>query len=505
VSRIKFRITIEHLWGLIALMGIFIFVNTHPIRPYDFWWHITIGREILTTRSIPTVDVYSYTETGQPYPSYQMFWLMETLLYVIYKVGGPALVVLLQSLMITAAYIVIFWICKLASNSWRIAAIGVLFAAALGINDWNVRPQGITFLIASLILLVIYKYKKNSLWGWLVIFPVCMLVWVNSHGTFLIGLVLLSLWWGQELWQAIIQRNREHRIVKNRIFIPGIVLGVTALACLVNPRGFGIINYLKSLTSNSVVQNLVTEWAPPTFGTWWGAIFLSGLMASAVLLALSPKRPDFFQITTFFVFGLLGLKTSRGIVWFGLVMAPIVAAHLSAIADTFQKVDKRPMNREGSRILNILFTIVIIAMGVISLPWFKSLLPLPRSKAGLISSETPVQATQALLEKNLPGRVFNAMSFGSYLIWAAYPQYQVFVDSRIELFSEKVWLDYLDISNADGDWEAKLKDYGVNTLMLSPVEQPALVQAVELSNGWLSIYQDPSSNIFIRYSGSQKP
>ena len=83
MSRIKFHFTIEHLWGLIVLMGIFIFVNTHPIRPHDFWWHITIGREIVTTGSIPTSDVYSYTQTGQPYPSYQMFWLMETLLYVI--------------------------------------------------------------------------------------------------------------------------------------------------------------------------------------------------------------------------------------------------------------------------------------------------------------------------------------------------------------------------------------------------------------------------------------
>jgi hypothetical protein len=137
VSRIKFRFGIEHLWGLVALMGIFIFVNTHPIRPYDFWWHIAAGREIVTNGTIPTVDVYSYTEAGQPYPSYQMYWLMEIALYSIYKLGGPALVVFIQSLMVTCAYLVIFWICKLTSKSWRLAALGVLFAAALGINDWN--------------------------------------------------------------------------------------------------------------------------------------------------------------------------------------------------------------------------------------------------------------------------------------------------------------------------------------------------------------------------------
>jgi hypothetical protein len=97
------------------------------------------------------------------------------------------------------------------------------------------------------------------------------------------------------------------------------------------------------------------------------------------------------------------------------------------------------------------------------------------------------------------------MSFGSYLIWAAYPQYQVFVDSRIDFFTEKVWIDYLNISNAVGDWESQLRDYGVNTLMLSPSEQPSLIQAVEESRDWQMIYEDAIAGIFVRISASQQP
>jgi hypothetical protein len=504
VSRIKFHFSIEHLWGLVIIMGIFIFVNTHPIRPYDFWWHMAIGKEIVTNGTIPTVDVYSYTEKGQPYLSYQMFWLMEVILYSVYKLGGPELVVFLQSLMITCAYLVIFWICKLTSKSWRIAALGVLFAAALGLNDWNVRPQGITFLLASLFLLAIYEYRNKSHWGWLVIFPACMLVWVNSHGTFVIGLALIGIWWGQEIWTAIRQRIAHKQIIEvKQIVVPGIIFGITTLICILNPRGLGIINYVKTLTSNSVVQNLVTEWAAPSFGTWMGILFFCGLISSALLMIVSPKQPDFFQITTFLVFGILGLKTSRGSVWFGLVMAPIVAEHVAVIVKRYQKTERKTSKQEGSRILNILFLIVVILMGVISVPWLKSYLPLPLAKAGLLSTETPVEATEFLLKDNPPGRVFNSMSFGSYLIWAAYPQYPVFVDSRIELFPENVWLDYLRISNAQGDWEALLTEYGVNTLMLSPVEQPALVKAAETSHEWKKIYQDVESYIFVRVSGDQ--
>jgi hypothetical protein len=499
VRPIKFHLRIEHLWGLTALMGIFIFVNTHPIRPHDFWWHITIGREIVTTGKIPTVDVFSYTEAGRPYPSYQIYWLMEIMLYEMYKLGGPALVIFIHSLMITAAYSIIFWICKGISNSWRMAAFGVIFAAALGLNDWNVRPQGITFLIASFFLLAIYHYNKSLRWHWLIIFPLGILVWVNSHGTFIIGLVVVGIWWGQILWEAIKKRIiLKQSFYQKSMIIPSFFLGMTVLVCLFNPRGVGIIDYVKTLTSNSVVQNLVTEWAPPTLNTLMGAIFLFGLMGSAVILALSPERPNFYQIITFLFFGVLGLKTSRGIVWFGIVMAPIMAEHLSAIFSQLRKTERRPATRAGSRIVNVLFVLLITTMGVVSLPWLKGILPLPAAKAGLISAETPVQAIDFLLEQKPPGHIFNAMSFGSYLIWAAYPQYQVFVDSRIELYSEKVWIDYLNISNANGNWEVRLEEYEVNTLMLSPVEQSSLVEAVQTSVRWKMLYQDDSAIIFER-------
>ena len=148
--------------------------------------------------------------------------------------------------------------------------------------------------------------------------------------------------------------------------------------------------------------------------------------------------------------------------------------------------------------LNTVFVIVILLLGLVSLPWFKSALPLPEMKAGLISAETPLEATQVLLDERPPGQLFHAMSFGSYLIWAAQPDYPVFVDSRIELFSTEVWLDYLAISNAQGDWEQKLIDYGVNSLMLSPTEQQGLVLAARESNQWRVIYQDATAVIFTR-------
>lgn len=495
----RFQLSIEHLWGLIVLVGIFVFINTHPIRPHDFWWHITIGREILETGKIPLTDIYSYTAYGQPYPSYQMFWLMELFLYTIYKFGGPALVILVHSVLISCAYVVIFLLCKQISKSWRVAAFGVFFAAAFGLNDWNVRPQGITFLIASLYLMAIYKYKQKLNRLWLFIFPLGMLVWVNSHGTFLIGLVLLGIWLAQEIWEAVLARYRGEAEPKiSSTYVPASLLGITTLACLANPRGLGIISYIKTLTSNSVIQNLVTEWAPPSFNSLLGMIFFIGLLLSLIILVLSARQLSLYQILTLLVFGVLGVKTSRGSVWFGIAMAPILAQQLPTLLERIRKPKQDISRSQGSPLINTIFLLLIICMGVFSLPWFKDYWPLPQAKAGLISAETPVQATNVLLDKRLPGHVFHAMSFGSYLIWAAYPEYQVFVDPRIELYPENVWMDYLKISNASEDWEAILNSYGVNTLMLSPVEQANLIQSARETGAWIEQYQDSAAVLFTR-------
>ncbi len=66
-------IPVAYLWPLTVLLGVFAFLNTHPIRPHDFWWHMAVGREILTTGRIPTVDAFSFTAAGAPYPSYAAF------------------------------------------------------------------------------------------------------------------------------------------------------------------------------------------------------------------------------------------------------------------------------------------------------------------------------------------------------------------------------------------------------------------------------------------------
>ncbi len=491
-------INLEKLWVLVVIAGVFIFVNTQPIRPHDFWWHLSLGREISTTGNIPGIDVYSFIMQGTPYPSYNMFWLVDLTLFSIYNLGGAALVIFVQSLIITAAYGLLLWLCWMQSNSTRIAAFSVILAIALGINNWNIRPQTISYLLGALTLVGIYSYRRTGRISWLSIPPVAMLVWVNSHGSFVIGLMMIGIWVADEFWKIALDFYHNQKRTYTELLTSITVLGLTCIVCLANPRGIGIVTYVRSLTGNTTVVNLVTEWAPPNFNSVQGLIFFGIFMLVSIVLAISPKRPNFLQILTYVIFGFLALRTTRGVVWFGIVSAPILANHLAALVKVYLPGNDKTKDRYGNRIINLILLIAIMAAVLISLPWFKHSLPFPSSKAGWISSETPVDATEFLLTEQLPRDLFHDMGFGSYLIWAAYPNYQVFTDPRIELYPIETWWDYTSLGNALPGWEDLLDKYEIKTLMLSPVNQPNLIDAIEDSPSWVAVYQDSKPVIYTK-------
>jgi hypothetical protein len=491
-------ITPRMLWVFGILTAVFTYINMSQIAPNDFWWHMAVGREILASGQIPTVDIYSYTMAGQPYLSYQMFWLMDVWLYRWYSLGGAALVLFIHSLTITSTYLVIMLICRGSSRKWGVTAFCLLFAIVLGVYAWSVRTQAISFLIGAIFLYAIqrYRYAPNPLL--LAIFPVGMLVWVNSHGSFPIGLILLGIWLGDEAWQLILARWRGHPGSQARVLVPFLVLLFSTAACLLNPRGIGIVRYLVTMASNPTVQSTVPEWLPPRITSPIGPFFFAGVLFSAVVLVIAPRRVSFYQLATFVIFTALGLWTTRGVVWYGLVMAPILAKNLSAIGDSLPRKRLLRQPTFASGLVNFGLLSLLLLLSAVSLPWFRSAIPMRKDYRSLVTRDTPIEAIRFLMDEQPRGRVFNDMAFGSYMIWAAQPDYQVFADPRIELFPQTIWDDYQQISRTEPGWEEKLNQYAVHTLVLNPGVQSALASEASRSENWQLIHQDGTAHIYQR-------
>ena len=492
------KITPRMLWVVGILTVIFTYVNMGQISPNDFWWHMAVGREILASGQIPMVDIYSYTMAGQPYLSYQMFWLMDVWLYWWHSMGGAELILFIQSLVITGTYLIIALLCYQQTKKWGVTAFALIFAIVLGVYAWNVRPQAISFLIGAVFLYTIHRYRRHANPLLLVVFPVGMLVWVNSHGSFPIGLLLLGIWFGDEFWRASIARWRGEQTSQNKVMVAALVLFVSATVCLLNPRGVGMINYLISMGSNPTVQNTVPEWLPPSITSPIGPLFFACILLSTVVLVVSPRKATFYQLATFVAFSALGLWTTRGVVWFGLVMAPILADNLSSIRDLLPLRPPRTRTLPGRSLVNLGLLSLLVFLALISLPWFRNMIPMRGDYRSPITRDTPVESINYLMEIQPEGRVFNDMAFGSYMIWAAYPDYQVFTDPRIELFPERVWDDYQSISRSAPGWDQKLEQYGVRTLVLNPDAQPTLVEMAIKSSAWQLVFQDPAALVFTR-------
>lgn len=488
----KFQIKIEHLWGIIVLSGIFVFVNTHPIRPNDYWFHIAYGRLIVESMALPVIDTFSFTMYGQSYEFAHNYWLAQVFMYGLFENGGAEWSILVFSIFITAAYAVIFLFGVFVTRgNWRIAAFATLFAASLGISNWNIRPQTLVYLLAALSVVGIENFKNSDRkFAWGIILGVTMALWVNSHGTYFIPFVLAGAWLAELLWRAVREK-------KWQVLLPGFQLFLFLLVgVLINPRGVEVFSYLLTMTSAPSVQGFVAEWQPIQFGGITGIIFLFMLASLLIAWGVSGKRITLSAMLSLIFFVILSLRYERAVVWLGITQFPLMLSFLQKIFTRFGKTVISP-DRQNVK-LNFILVFCVLVLSFFSVPWLKQYWPLSPEKKNLYALDTPVDAVRFMVSETLPNQVFAEIAFGSYLTWAGGDRYRVFVDPRFDLYPEDLWVDYIRISAAQGQWEEKLKNYDVDMLLLSLETQSNLVQAVRGSPAWESIYQDDLAAVFVR-------
>jgi hypothetical protein len=487
----RLQLKTEHLWAIIVLVGIFIFVNMHPIRPNDFWFHLAYGRILDRTGQIPLLDPFSFTMAGQPYDSVYSYWLAELLMYNLYALGGAEWSILAFSLLLTTAYGMLLLIGLMRTGNWRAAALGALFAAALGATNWNFRPQLLAYFLAVACMLGIEKFRAGrNTWVWGLVLTASMAAWVNSHGTFFVPLLLVGCWLLEAGWQAL--RHRE----LSRLAPPLKLFGFLFIGLLINPRGINVFTYLYTMLTGASVQGFVSEWQSPTFQSLEGAIFVSLLGVSLLLWGLARRRPSLAEVLSFLVFAFLGLRYARAMVWFGITQAPLISAMLQTL---FQKrrPGSGPAGRELPR-LNAAIALSQLFLALLSIPWLRAYWPLAPEKKEIFALDTPIRAVEFMEQEGLSGHVFSDIAFSGYISWATDAAYNVFIDPRFELYPARLWQEYIQLGGAQAGWEHILASYDVDTLMLSPQNQLALIEAAQQSVDWQQVYKDERAIIFVR-------
>ncbi len=512
------QIRIEHLWLSLPIILVMGFGFLLKLRLVDFWWHLKAGELIVKNRSIPGFDMFSFTAAGQPFVLQN--WLVEVVYYLTYAGGGLPLLVSLNALLLVAALLPVYHLCRLATDGLKLSVICALMPAVLLLYFGSVRSQVFSFALFSAFYWVLSVYssrRRDALWT----LPMLMILWVNAHGAFVLGIGLVGLFLACEMVRRLAYGERPDTLSSIELRKLGFILVLTGLATLVNPEVYKIYSYVRAVATNPASQALVLEWQPPRINDPVGVVLFYGPFLITVMVLLgAARKPGLVDLVLVLVFSILGLSALRNGVWFALIAAPIVARYYPsidfasvALAVRRFRIGQRFLNWQAARKdtvapiryrLNRQIAVLMLTIVVLVSPWVYPHLGNPAFGDTLWEKSTPVGAMDYIQQNALEGNIFHPQIYGDYLIWRLWPLQRSFIDGRVHLFDYSVVRDYRQ-AFIDSHWDERLSRYDIKYLLLSKDEEEnrMMLETAMSSAAWHLVYEDNTSVIFERTASTR--
>jgi hypothetical protein len=468
---------------LVALLvgATFAVVRGFSVDP-DMWWHIRTGELILSTHHWATTDPYSYTAAGAPWMSCE--WLGDVVFAVVYRVGGlrglEALLVVLASAVMLALY----GFATLRSGNCKAAFVvsGVLLVLAAA--SFNLRPQmlGYLFLILTLIALELFRQgKQRAVW----LLPMLFLLWVNTHGSWIVGLATVALFFGAGLVSFQVGSLEARRWTSSERLRLEVVFLLSLVAIPITPYGARLAAYPFTVASTLPISVAnILEWQVMPFNLGGGKLFLAlvlGFFLAQVALRFSWQLAE---LLLFLIGTALACIHIRFLLLFVPFFAPLAATMLARCLPAYNK-------HKDQYLLNLaLMAGVVIAMA----HYFPSKADMEKK----VAAQFPEQALQYMRAHSVPGPLFNSYGFGGYMIEAGY---KTFIDGRSELFEQTGVLgDYVHITFLRPGALQVLGGYGIQSCLLQRDEPFSTLLAS--SPDWDKVYSDQLSALYVRRNAS---
>ena len=482
--------TLRRTFEVYVFAFAFLFAS-RPLSDPDFWWHLKTGEYIAKTFSIPRFDFYSFTTPGKHWVAHE--WLSEVVFYFIYSRFGFNTLIFIFTVLTVLAFWVVF-------RRLQVHPIIKGFAVLLGV--WSilptvgVRPRTFTLLFAAIYLALLHRFlhqkQTKAIW-WLV--PI-MVVWVNLHAGYLIGLVLIGVtivgvvldaWWAGE-------KLAIHWPPLKTLLL---VFCACVLAVNLNPQGPRIFIFPFEFFMSPVQQDQVIDWLSPDFHERDLLPLAVLILSTMAALALSPKRPRPSEVLLFISTLYATLKSNRHMAIFALVAAPLLADYLqhwvatTSFAKTFGPAP--PPTPSANRRKEIIFNIILLAPIILCVFKLKSVIySAPTQKMVGV----PLQAVEYLKANQITGNTFTDPNvWGGYLIWEM-PSNPVYIDGRIDMYGDDFVKEYVQMAHGLTRWQEPFDKYGVQVAIVSP--KSALRLQLEKSPQWQQVYADEMATVFRR-------
>ncbi|HUR23345.1 MAG TPA: hypothetical protein VMZ73_05675, partial [Acidimicrobiales bacterium] len=279
-------------------------LGARPIGDNSAFTHLRTGIDMARTGAIPRVDPYSYTAAGEHWVVQS--WLPEWTYGWAYRLGGSELVVLEQAVLVAF----LAWLVVRLARAGSPLRTTLAAVAAVGVGSALWTPRPLLFGLICMALMITVVERRRSPW---LLIPIVWL-WVNSHGSFPLGLAWLGAravgeavdWraWPREAWR----------------YVGGFVAGL--LAAVVNPLGPRLLLFPLTLGEKQEAFKNIVEWRSPDFSRGGGYFALAFLGLALVLLMRA--RLSWRDVVPAVAFLLAAMLAARNIGPLAVVLAPVL-------------------------------------------------------------------------------------------------------------------------------------------------------------------------------------
>jgi len=309
----------------LVLIGLeFIFSIYHPdMNDPDIWWHMRNAQYLFEHHQLPRSDMYSFTLAGHPWISHE--WLAEIPFYLSYKAFGLVGLKSSTFVLLCTISLLLLYLCFQESGNFKASITACYYAAFLMTVSSGPRTILFGYVYLLLLLVILQRFRRRGhapLWA----IPLLFCAWVNSHGSWAIGLIVFFLISVSGLVGGQWGRIQAAKWTRSQLRAL-IVTGVASVAALfVNPFGWRLVYYpfdFASAQKPAIMR--IEEWISLDFHELRGKLVIV-LLFGLITAALVRKRRWNLGSVLVLLFGLyLGLTYVRFLVLLSILAGPVIA------------------------------------------------------------------------------------------------------------------------------------------------------------------------------------
>ena len=379
-------------------------------------WHIRNGELILKSHTVPRADPFSASVGGRTWYAWE--WLYDVAIAAIHSHLGLNGVVLVSAIFIALTFAVVLRLAISSGASLPVAVIFLALAAGASTIHFFARPHVLSWLFTAIWFWLLDSADDHpTRLYWL---PLLMLLWVNLHGGFVVGFVLLGIY----LVAALFRRTAPQW--KTFAAVGGLCVAVS----FINPYGYQLHVHVYRYLTDRFLMDHIDEFLSPNFHGIAQQCFAALLLVSMVAVAVRREEVRLSHLLVLLFAAYSGLFASRNLpvssILLTLIAAPILSRALAqvnasspvaALLSRWEAFSAR-MTRMELRSRGHIWP-AVISGALLWACWHGRLI-----HAGFDAKRFPVQGVDYIAQHKIADSIFCPDSWGGYLIYRLYPQKQ---------------------------------------------------------------------------------